>query len=429
MIIVHSMYHIDDCPVTQLPVETMQPTTFRARRIEAIDSEWQAVFDDYWPAYKSWYEQKMPDDINPHILKQGQRQLATTMPEMLPLYESFLDASNDCPVAAQFLTGHQPPAYLINCSQAVLLNEEPVLIRNYDLSPELSENLLTQSNWLGQEVIGSNECLWGLDDGMNKSWLAASLTFGGSNKVGKGFGIPFILRYLLQTSENVKQGIKVLQRVPSHMAYNITLVDRQGDFATVMVAPDEAAIVTRERCTTNHQTRVTWPQQAVFSKTLERKRFLDKLLANGKVDERQLRQAFLAAPLRSANFSQQFGTVYTAVYKPLSETMSYHWQAEKAWRHSFADFRVSEKTVNLVQQASLATVYGDVVEQADSDLSLPASVRQQLLQSLVYLPVSVVGRPKALEKLKQNLQQEKFFCWKDYARQVAEIWRYPVSEN
>ena len=407
----------------------MQPTTFRARSIGEIDSQWQAVFDDYWPAYKSWYRQKKPGGINPGALKQGHRQLTKIIPEMLPLYESFLEVSNDCPVAAQFLTGYQPPAYLVSCSQAVLLEEEPLLIRNYDLSPDLSENLLTQSNWLGQDIIGSNECLWGLDDGMNKSGLAASLTFGGSNQVGKGFGIPFILRYMLQTCENVKQAIKVLQRVPSHMAYNITLLDKRGAFATVMVAPDQAAIVTHERCITNHQSRVTWPQQAVFSKTLERKQFLDELLVRGKVNEQQLRKAFLAAPLRSANYPQKFGTVYTAVYKPSSETMSYHWPAEKSWRHSFADFRASAKTVNLGKQASLVMVHGDVIEHADSDHSLPASIRQQLLQSLVYLPVSVVGQPDALEKLKQNLQTENSFCWKDYAEQVAQVWRYPVPAN
>ena len=407
----------------------MLPTTFRARKIETIDSQWQAVFDDYWPTYNSWYRQKKHGDINPQVLKQGQRQLATIMPEMLPLYESFLEASNDCPVAAQFLTGYQPPAYLVSCSQAVLLDEEPLLMRNYDLSPDLSENLLTQSNWLGQEIIGSNECLWGLDDGMNRSGLVASLTFGGSNQLGKGFGIPFIMRYLLQTCENVKQAIKVLQRVPSHMAYNVTLLDKQGAFATVMVAPEQAAIVTHERCITNHQTRVTWPQQAVFSKTLERKQFLDELLARGKVNEQQLRKAFLAAPLRSANYPQKFGTVYTAVYKPLSETMSYHWPAEKAWRHSFADFRASAKTVNLGKQANLVMVHGDVIEQADSDNSLPASIRQQLLQSLVYLPVSVVGQPDALENLKQHLRAENSFCWKDYAEQIAQVWHYPVPAD
>lgn len=407
----------------------MLPTTFRARRIGTIDSQWQAVFDDYWPAYKSWYRQKKLGDINPHALKHGHRQLTTIMPEMRPLYESFLEASNDCPVAAQFLTGYQPPAYLVSCSQAVLLNEEPLLMRNYDLSPDLSENLLTQSNWLGQEIIGSNECLWGLDDGMNKSGLAASLTFGGNSKVGKGFGIPFILRYMLQTCENVKQATKVLQRVPSHMAYNVTLLDKQGAFATVMVAPGQDAIVTHERCITNHQTRVTWPQQAAFSKTLERKQFLDELLARGKVNEKQLRKAFLATPLRSTNYPQKFGTVYTAVYKPLSETMSYHWPAEKAWRHSFADFRASAKTVNLGKQANLVMVHGYVTDHADSDHSLPASIRQQLLQSLVYLPVSVVGQPDALEKLKQYLQAENSFCWKDYAEQIAQVWHYPAPAN
>jgi len=407
----------------------MLPVTFRARKIGTIDTQWQAIFDSYWPAYKSWYRQKKSGDINLRALKQGHRQLAMIMPEMLPLYESFLEASNDCPVAAQFLTGYQPPAYLVSCSQAVLLDDKPLLMRNYDLSPDLSENLVTKSNWLGQEIIGSNECLWGLDDGMNKSGLAASLSFGGRNKVGRGFGIPFILRYMLQTCENIKQAIKVLQRVPSHMAYNVTLLDKQGAFATVMVAPEQATIVTRERCITNHQTRVTWPQQAVFSKTLERKQFLDEFLARDKVNEQQLRKAFLTTPLRSSNFPQKFGTVYTAVYKPLSEMMSYHWPAEQSWQHSFADFNASEKTVNLEKQVSLVTAHGDVAEYANSDYSLPASIRQQLLQSLVYLPVSAVGQPDALEKLKQNLQAEKPFCWKDYATQIAQVWRYPVPAS
>jgi len=414
----------------------MLPTTFRARRIETIDTQWQAVFNDYWPAYKAWYGQKKLNDINPAALKEGKRQLLAVMPEMQTLYERFLEASNDCPVAAQFLTGYQPPAYLVSCSQAVLLNEEPLLIRNYDLSPDLSENLLTQSNWLGQEIIGTSECLWGLNDGMNKSGLVASLTFGGSNKVGKGFGIPFIMRYVLQTCENVKQAIKVLQRVPSHMAYNVTLVDRHGDFATVMLAPDQPAIVTRERCITNHQAQVTWPQQAAFSKTLERKQFLDELLASGKMNEQQISKAFLAAPLLSGNYPQQFGTVYTAVYKPVSGTMSYNWPGEKAWHHSFADFQASEKMVSLGKQANLGKqenlgmAPADLIEHADySDYSLPASIRQQLLQSLVYLPASVVGQPDALEKLKQYLRAESSFCWNDYAEQIAQVWQYPVPAH
>lgn len=404
----------------------MQATTFRARRIGEIDSQWQAIFNEYWPAYKVWFNHKKHNDINPGALKQGQRQLATIMPEMLPLYESFLESSNDCPVAAQFLTGYQPPAYLVNCSQAVLLGEEPMLIRNYDLSPDLSENLVTQSDWLGQNIIGTNECLWGLDDGMNQAGLAASVTFGGSNKVGKGFGIPFIMRYLLQTSDNVKQAIKVLQRVPSHMAYNITLVDRQGFYATVMVAPNQPAIVTRERCTTNHQAQVTWPEQAAFSRTRERKQFLDDFLARGRVSEQQLRLAFLSSPLRSSDYRRNFGTVYTAVYKLSSESLSYHWPEEQAWSHGFADFREKEKNVFLGKQAKPLEVQGDVVGYVDSVESLSSDIRQLLLQSLVYLPASAVGQPDVLETLKRNLQAENAFSWKDYAQQITQVWCYPV---
>jgi len=423
------MYHIDNCPITQSPRYLMLPTTFRARRVGLIDSQWQAVFDDYWPAYESWYRRKKAGDINPGALKQGYRQLATIMPEMLPLYESFLEAGNDCPVAAQFLTGYQPPAYLVSCSQAVLLDEEPLLMRNYDLSPDLSENLLTQSNWLGHDIIGSNECLWGLDDGMNASGLAASLTFGGSRQVGKGFGIPFIMRYLLQTCENVRQATRVLQRVPSHMAYNVTLVDKRGDFATVMVAPGQDAQVTRERCITNHQVRVTWPQQAAFSNTLERKKYLDELLARDRLSESELREAFLAAPLRSANFRQNFGTVYTAVFKPSSATMAYHWPGESTWRHGLADFASSQITVDLGKRHSLATVHGEITERAEADHGMTASIRRQLLQSLVYLPVSAVGQQDALRKLKRDLQSQSAYCWQDYARQVAQVWRYPASAN
>ena len=404
----------------------MPITTFRARKIGDIESQWRAVFDDYWPAYAAWYRQQMPANINPQALKLGQRQLASVMPEMLPIYQSMREVTDDCPVVAQFLTGYQPPAYLLNCSQAVLLDEEPLLMRNYDLSPDLSENLITQSDWLGQSIMGTNECLWGLDDGINESGLCASVTFGGSNRVGRGFGIPFILRYLLQTCETVKSGIRLLQRVPSHMAYNVTLVDRQGSFATVMLAPGEAAIVTRERCITNHQGRVSWPQQAVFSRTRERKQFLDELLARENLNERQLLAAFLRAPLLNSDFRRNFGTVYTAVYRPSSETMSYHWPDEPAWRHGFTDFSARQRAVNLGRQASLAPVQAEVAVQPDFDYGLSPDLRRQLLQSLAYLPASLVAQPEALDRLRQNLQSAGTFGWMDYARQIAQVWQVPV---
>jgi predicted choloylglycine hydrolase len=407
----------------------MFTTTFRARAISTIDPDWESVFREYWPAYDSWYRRGKGSDINPQALRQAQRELATVMPELLPLYESFLEIANDSPVAAQFLTGYQPPAYLSGCSQAILLDDEPTLIRNYDLSPNISENLVTRSDWQGQQVICSNECLWGLNDGLNRSGLAVSLTYGGSNRVGKGFGIPLILRYVLQTCEDVRQAVAVLRRVPSHMAYNISLVDKRGSFATVMVAPEKPAIVTRERCITNHQDGEPRPLLAAFTRTEERKRFLDRLLGNGNLGEQPALEAFLKTPLHNTNYRQNFGTVYTAVYKPSTESMSYHWPLEQSWRHGFADFRSSEKTVDLGRYASLAPVHGDIVGNGASDHSLSATIRQQLLQSLLYMPVSAVGQPQALEKLKRNLRTDNAFCWHDYARQIAQVWHYPASAN
>jgi hypothetical protein len=213
------------------------------------------------------------------------------------------------------------------------------------------------------------------------------------------------------------------------MAYNVTLVDRHGDFATVMVAPGQSAIVTRERCTTNHQARVTWPQQAAFSNTIERKRFLDAMLAKGNVTEQQLREAFLTAPLRSANYLHNFGTVYTATYKPLSEKMSYHWPAERVWQHGFADFAASEKTVDLARQVRPETIHADAIEHAAPGDSISANIRKQLLQGLVYLPDSMVGQPQALQQLKQDLRAESSFSWRDYAEQIAQVWCYPVPAD
>jgi hypothetical protein len=44
-----------------------------------------------------------------------------------------------------------------------------VLLRNYDLSPDLNEGLLLRSEWTGRPVMGMVEFLWGLSDGMGSA--------------------------------------------------------------------------------------------------------------------------------------------------------------------------------------------------------------------------------------------------------------------
>jgi hypothetical protein len=46
--------------------------------------------------------------------------------------------------------------------------------------------------------------------------------------VGEGFGIPLVIRYVLEVCGTVEEAVGVLCRVPVHMSYNITALDRSG---------------------------------------------------------------------------------------------------------------------------------------------------------------------------------------------------------
>ena len=262
------------------------------------------------------------------------------------------------------------------------------------------------SNWLDQKVIATNECLWGADDGMNEAGLAVSLTFGGSQAVGDGFGIPIIMTYILHTCRTTAEAIKVLQRIPSHMAYNVTIVDRSGAHATVMVAPNQDGIVTDQRAITNHQAEVTWAAQASFSKTLERKNFLDDFLTEPRQRD-ELLDVFLTAPLRSTQFAQNFGTVYTAVYQPSLGEMMYAWP-EHRWGHSFADFKDSSISIQL-----------DAVGHVASE-STEYDVKHVLLNALHYLPVA------QSEALRESLK-DRLMDWADFGHAISQAWSYQTQ--
>ena len=107
-----------------------------------------------------------------------------------------------------------------------------------------------------------SDCCWGVVDGFNESGLAVSLTFGGRSVVGNGFGVTIVLRYVLEFCDNVSEAISVLKRVPVHMTYNVTVLDKSGQFRTVFMSPDRDPVVRQSAATTNHQESVEWHQHA-----------------------------------------------------------------------------------------------------------------------------------------------------------------------
>jgi predicted choloylglycine hydrolase len=259
------------------------------------------------------------------------------MPELVPTWERLCRLSGDDSVAAEMLSMWRLPAFAVGCSQVVLPGEQPTLVRNYDYDQTLFEAVIASTDYSGhRRVLGTSDMLWGLLDGMNEDGLAVSLTFGGRPDVGEGFGIPIVLRYVLETCATVAQAISALERIPVSQSYNIALVDGAGDHATVFVAPGEPAAVSELYATTNHRLdRVEHPSHAARFNSVGRQSRLDEL-RTGPTSQTQLVTAMLASPIRNDQFEDGFGTLYTAEYRPAAGTATWHWP-ETSWTRGFDD--------------------------------------------------------------------------------------------
>jgi predicted choloylglycine hydrolase len=303
---------------------------------------WAGLFAEYWPDYQRWWLQAGAE-ARPGYLD-SVKALKTHMPEMLPIYDQLCELAGGSDHAARFLSFYCPPPYLSGCSQAICPGPEPVLVRNYDYSPRAFDSLILRTAWQGRVVMGTSGGLWGLVDGMNDAGLAVSLTFGGRRVVGDGFGVPLILRYVLQTCETTQEAAEVLRRVPTHMSYNVTVVDAKRKYITAFMAPDRETLITNAAVATNHQERVEWASHARFTATVERERFLLQRLTLHVEPEEKFISAFLRPPLYSTAFSQGFGTLYTAVYRPRQLSMNVHWPKAQ-WRLDLQNFQGGQRQI------------------------------------------------------------------------------------
>jgi predicted choloylglycine hydrolase len=286
-------------------------------------SRWQGMYRQLEPGYRQWFLRE-GDAARPNYMA-ASRALKDHMPELYPTYERLVDLAGGGDVAARMLSLWCPTPYLTGCSQAVWRGPSPKLVRNYDYHPLLWDGVQLASSWTGTRVIGMLDSLWGVLDGLNEHGLAVSLSFGGRQVVGEGFGMPLILRYILETCSTVADGVAVLQRIPSHMSYNVTLLDKHGHVQTLFIAPDRTPVVTNRAVATNHQRVVEWEAYAHATSSLDRERFLRARLADPNEDSTRIVQRFLEAPLYQTNFALGWGTLYTAEYEPGALRMSLHW--------------------------------------------------------------------------------------------------------
>jgi predicted choloylglycine hydrolase len=320
--------------------------TFEAIEQFEPDERWGELFSRHWPRYRAWFLHE--GEAARTSYAESFRALQEHMPELVPTFEHVCALAGGGDLEARFLAMWAPPSYLSGCSQAVWLGgPTPVLARNYDYAPERLEGSILHTRWV-RPVIGSGDCGWGLLDGVNDAGLAVSLAFGGRKVVGCGFGVPLVVRYLLETCETTEQARATLQRLPYHLAHTLTIVDLGGDVCTAYLAPDRDVELTAAVAATNHQGSVEWHEHARATRSVERQRTLERLVteagsAGGFVE------SFLQPPLFSTDGDRRLGTLYTVAYHVGEGRAEFRWP-DLIWDQRFAAFEEGARSVRLVAQ-------------------------------------------------------------------------------
>ena len=313
-----------------------------AVREDEPGAKWQALEQRLAEGYARWFLRE-GDAARPSYLE-CRRALETHLPELIPTWERLVELAGGGDRAARLLSLWRPTPYLTGCSQAVWRRRRALLLRNYYCSPRLWDGVLLRSAWMGRPVLAMSDSLWGALDGVNADGLVVSLAFGGRKAVGEGFGMPLILRYVLETCRTTREATAVLTRVPSHMSYNVTVLDTRGHHVTVYVAPDRAAVVSPREYAVNHQRVVEWEAFVHATSSLDRERMLASRLHDPDEGEERFVARFLEPPLFSTRFDHGWATLYTAVYDPVERAASFRWPGA---RFDQSVDRVEEATVTL----------------------------------------------------------------------------------
>lgn len=303
---------------------------------------WRDLLKRTWPSYEAWFLRE-GDEARPGLEESAAR-LEQHMPELVPVWNRLVGLAGENERVARMLALYRPTPFLAGCSQAVWTRRSPMLVRNYDYDPSACEGTFLLSSWNGTRVLASSDCLWGALDGINEHGLAVALSFGGSPTVGDGFGIPLILRYILELCSTTEEAGDVLRRVPSHMAYNVSLVDRSGSYAVAHVGPGRATEIVRERVCTNHQGHVDWLEYARATASVERERYLNRKLRSRRLDAEELVGLFLGPPLYMSGHARGYGTLYTVAYRSDGGRADFRWP-DSGVTQSLDDFEERELVI------------------------------------------------------------------------------------
>jgi len=265
------------------------------------------------------------------------------MPELLPVYDRVCNIVQPDTLAQRALSLFNTPPVIAGCSVAIAPTETPILVRNYDLRPDFFEGTVLRSRWLEQDVIATSEGWIGCLDGLNSNGLAVALTFGGRLDYGAdGFQTPLLVRYVLEVCSTTTQAIQALKRLPVQMVSNVVILDKSGDYAVAYLSPDREMAFQKVPIATNHQLALEWPEGNQWSETAMRADHLAKMRAE-HIPLDPFIAGFHRKPLYRTAYDEGLGTLYTAVIRPETQMVEYHWPNESPWIHSMSAFAEGER--------------------------------------------------------------------------------------
>ncbi|WP_331371279.1 C45 family autoproteolytic acyltransferase/hydolase [Sinorhizobium chiapasense] len=313
--------------------------TFVSAREDRPGEDWLSRFTTGRAGAESWYFGRARTSApTAPTARECRAALAQHMPELIPHYEHVCALVGDDELAHRVLSHYRPAPEGYGCSQAVWLGKEgPALVRNFDYPPDIVSDRFELTAWSGLKVIAKAQRPWGgCVDGMNEEGLVASVTLGGGRVQGRGFSIILMIRYVLETCHRVGQAVDALCRIPVALAQNVTLLDRSGTYATLLLGPGQRPIITRLKACANHQRSERAPPNS-----LARQQALLQALDEPSMSLKGLTDRFLEPPVHARN--PRFPTLYTAVYRPEEGRVDYVWPG-KRWSQGFAHFQPGEYT-------------------------------------------------------------------------------------
>ena len=301
----------------------MNGLTFRAVKDDGSGSSLQSLFEARWPNYLRWYLQDT-DTTRPSYLACA-RSLKRHMPELVPAWERLSETFGGSDLVARFLSLWQPPPFVSGCTQALWTRDRPALVRNYDFPPELCDAVLLHGRFTSMTTLSMSDCLWGVLDGVNQEGLCVSLAFGGRRAEGEGFGIAIVLRYILETCA----ARKTRSRCCSACPFTCPTISRssiaRGDWRTVFISPDREPEVRREPYSANRQDSNMRPDDPRIADTVRREALLENVIGNPNETLEHLSDRFLQAPIYRPVKKGDWGTVYTACYRPADASVQLRW--------------------------------------------------------------------------------------------------------